>query len=123
MLILSSIQDLIANGVSQHKELPTNRFNLHDSFRATQDRKFAEKRKFYGNFLDHVDSFDNAFFRTSAKEALNMDPQQRILLELAFQAMDSSGYLASHRREAGDCVGCFIGASYTEYLNNTNAVR
>lgn len=49
------------------------------------------------------------------------DPQQRILLELAYEAIDSSGYLYSHRRESGDRVGCFIGASFCEYLDNTNA--
>ncbi|CAF9935749.1 MAG: hypothetical protein ALECFALPRED_006543 [Alectoria fallacina] len=49
-----------------------------------------------------------------------MDPQQRVLLELAYQAMDSSGYLGSHRRESGDPVGCFIGASFAEYLDNTS---
>ena len=50
-----------------------------------------------------------------------MDPQQRLLLELAYQAMDSSGYLGSHQRESGDPVGCFIGVSFAEYLDNTNA--
>ncbi|KAK3394800.1 hypothetical protein B0H63DRAFT_58147 [Podospora didyma] len=50
-----------------------------------------------------------------------MDPQQRLLLETAFEAMDSSGYLRHHERSRGDPVGCFIGASYTEYLENTSA--
>lgn len=50
-----------------------------------------------------------------------MDPQQRVLLELAYQAMDSSGYLRSHKRDNGDNIGCFIGASFNEYLDNTSA--
>ena len=118
---LEELWNLISSGNSQHKELSTDRFDLHGSFRASQDRKFSEKRKFYGNFIDEIDRFDNAFFRTNPKEAINMDPQQRVLLELAVQAMDSSGYLGSHQRESGDCVGCFIGASFAEYLDNTNA--
>jgi len=118
---MDELWDLISSGTSRHTEVPTDRFDLHGSFRASQDRKFTDKRKFYGNFIDHVDSFDHAFFRTNPKEALNMDPQQRVLLELAYQAMDSSGYLGSHRRESGDPVGCFIGASFAEYLDNTNA--
>lgn len=118
---LEELWDLISSGASQHAEVPTDRFDLHGSFRASQDRKFTDKRKFYGNFIDHVGNFDHAFFRTNPKEALNMDPQQRVLLELAYQAMDSSGYLGSHRRESGDPVGCFIGASFAEYLDNTNA--
>ena len=118
---LEELWDLISSGTSCHTEVPTDRFNLHGSFRASQDRKFTDKRKFYGNFVDQVENFDHAFFRTNPKEALNMDPQQRVLLELAFQAMDSSGYLGSHKRESGDAVGCFIGASFAEYLDNTNA--
>ena len=116
---LEELWDLISKGSSQHKELPVSRVNMHGSFRAMQDWKFAGKRKFFGNFIDDVDNFDNTFFKMNAKEALNMDPQQRILLELAYQAMESSGYLRNHRREAGDQVGCFIGASFTEYLDNT----
>ena len=118
---MEELWDLISSGTSRHTELPTDRFDLPGSFRASQDRKFTDKRKFYGNFIDQIENFDHAFFRTNPKEALNMDPQQRVLLELAYQAMDSSGYLASHRRESGDAVGCFIGASFAEYLDNTNA--
>ena len=118
---MEELWDLISSGSSRHTEVPTNRFDLHGSFRASQDRKFTDKRKFYGNFIEQVENFDHAFFRTNPKEALNMDPQQRVLLELAYQAMDSSGYLRSHRRESGDPVGCFIGASFAEYLDNTNA--
>ena len=118
---MEELWDLMSSGSSRHSELPTDRFDLHGSFRASQDRKFTEKRKFFGNFIDHVENFDHAFFRTNPKEALNMDPQQRLLLELAYQAMDSSGYLGSHQRESGDPVGCFIGASFAEYLDNTNA--
>lgn len=118
---IEELWDLISSGISRHTEVPTDRFDLHGSFRASQDRKFTDKRKFYGNFVDQVENFDHAFFRTNPKEALNMDPQQRVLLELAYQAMDSSGYLGSHRRESGDSVGCFIGASFAEYLDNTNA--
>ena len=118
---IEELWDLISSGRSRHKEVPTDRFNIHGSSRASQDRKFTEKRKFYGNFVDNIENFDHSFFRTNPKEAMNMDPQQRVLLELAYQAMESSGYLGSHEREAGDHVGCFIGASFAEYLDNTNA--
>ncbi|MCJ1282148.1 hypothetical protein MMC26_001471 [Xylographa opegraphella] len=118
---MEELWDLISSGTSRHVEVPTDRFDISGSFRASQDRKFTDKRKFYGNFIDQVDNFDHAFFRTNPKEALNMDPQQRVLLELAYQAMESSGYLGSHQRESGDTVGCFIGASFAEYLDNTNA--
>lgn len=92
---------------------------MHKSFRAMQNEKW--KPKWFGNFIDGADEFDWNFFRSNVKAAANMDPQQRILLELTYEALDSAGYLRRHRRENGDKVGCFIGASYVEYADNTNA--
>lgn len=118
---LDELWDLVSEARSTHQQVPKERIDLHGSFRASQDEKYMSKRTFYGNFIDDPDAFDNNFFGTNAKEAASMDPQQRILLELAFQAMESSGYLGRHRRKAGDPYGCFIGASFVEYLENTNS--
>ncbi|OBR09777.1 Polyketide synthase [Colletotrichum higginsianum IMI 349063] len=118
---LDELWEVISQGQTRLEKLRTDRFDLGGSHRAAQDRDWVTKREFYGNFIDDVRGFDNAFFGISPREAAYMDPQQRILLETAFEAMDSSGYLRHHRRERGDPVGCFIGASYTEYLENTSA--
>ncbi|KAK3902479.1 BcPKS16, polyketide synthase [Staphylotrichum tortipilum] len=117
---LEELWAMLAEGADRHQELPTDRFDMHGSFRATQSGNFVKGRTFYGNLIDDVQRFDNAFFGVSAREAVNMDPQQRILLELSYEALEAAGYLATHRREDGDNVGCFIGASFVEYLDNTN---
>lgn len=116
---LEELWQLIARGESRAVEVPTDRFDLHGSFKAGLDQKWASKQKFWGNFIDDPDRFDHAFFKISPREAMNMDPQQRVLLEVAYQALDSSGYLRNHRRESADDIGCFIGASFVEYLDNT----
>ncbi|GKT46886.1 citrinin polyketide synthase [Colletotrichum spaethianum] len=118
---LDELWDIISQGQSKAEKLPNDRFDIHGSYRAYQDPEWMKTREFYGNFIDSVKGFDNTFFGISPREAMYMDPQQRILLETAFEAMDSSGYLRHHRRDRGDPVGCFIGASYTEYLENTAA--
>ncbi|KAK8137267.1 6-methylsalicylic acid synthase [Apiospora sp. TS-2023a] len=118
---LEDLWDIISQGQSRLEKLRPERCSPKDSYRAIQDPAWIAKREFYGNFIDDVDAFDHAFFGISPREAAHMDPQQRLLLETAFQAMDSSGYLHDHQRERGDPVGCFIGASYTEYLENTSA--
>ncbi|KAI9647086.1 hypothetical protein NHQ30_005088 [Ciborinia camelliae] len=123
---LDELWKLIANGTDCHQEVLKDRFDLHGSYRASQSGSFVNERKFYGNFVDDVQRFDNSFFGINPREAANMDPQQRMLLELSFEALDSSGYLSTHNREigdkaTGDNVGCFIGASFVEYLDNTNA--
>lgn len=118
---LEELWDLISGGESRAEEVPLERIDIPANFRSrlSQDAKSTSRPKYYGNFLDQIDCFDNKFFGISHKEASAMDPQQRILLETAVEAMESSGYLRSHRRESGDPVGCFIGASFVEYKDNT----
>ncbi|PWY93856.1 ketoacyl-synt-domain-containing protein [Aspergillus sclerotioniger CBS 115572] len=118
---LEDLWDIISQGRIKFEEVPKDRCRIEGSFRGQQDRKWMNQRKFYGNFVDDVAAFDNAFFGISPREAAYMDPQQRLLLATAFEAMDSSGYLRNHRKEDGDPVGCFIGSTYTEYLENTCA--
>ncbi|KAK0637387.1 hypothetical protein B0T17DRAFT_613985 [Bombardia bombarda] len=115
---MEELWEVISTGQDTHEELKANRFNMYGGYRAFQSGKFAKNRKWYGNFVEGVDRFDRAFFGANAREMANMDPQQRMLLELAYEAMESYGYTKSHVRSSGDNVGCFIGASFTEYLEN-----
>ena len=118
---LDEYWQLISEGRDMHQELPSDRFDLRHSYRASLSGDFVQKRKFFGNFVSRIDQFDHGFFSINAREAVNMDPQQRMLLELAYETMESSGYMRNHERARGDNVGCFIGASFVEYLDNTNA--
>ncbi|KAK4203201.1 conidial yellow pigment biosynthesis polyketide synthase [Triangularia verruculosa] len=115
---LDELWTLIANKIDCSRELPADRFDLPKTFRASAQSPFTHSRKFYGNFLSNIKSFDNAFFNISPREAASMDPQQRLLLELSHEALDSSGYFTA---ESDDNIGCFIGASFVEYLGNTNS--
>ncbi|KAF2654186.1 ketoacyl-synt-domain-containing protein [Lophiostoma macrostomum CBS 122681] len=115
---LDELWDLLSTKQDRHEVVKTDRVNIANSYRALQSGNFAKNRKWYGNFIEGVDRFDKAFFGTNAREMANMDPQQRMLLELAYEAMECYGYTKSHVRSQGDNVGCFIGASFTEYLEN-----
>jgi acyl transferase domain-containing protein/SAM-dependent methyltransferase/acyl carrier protein len=117
---LEKLWDFISKGGDTHQELPDDRIDPSKSFRASQDRSSSiESKRYFGNFLDDIKRFDNSAFGINAKEATNLDPQQRMLLELSYEALESSGYLASHTR--GDPVGCFIGGSLNEYIENTTS--
>ncbi|KAK8051164.1 hypothetical protein PG993_002549 [Apiospora rasikravindrae] len=120
---MAELWELVASGDSCVRELPSDRFKASENYRILTSGSSSQwqDRRLYGNFIDDVKRFDNAFFGISAREAANMDPQQRIMLELSFEALEDSGYLASHRRETGDDVGCFIGLVLGEYVENTNA--
>ncbi|KAH7303835.1 BcPKS16, polyketide synthase [Stachybotrys elegans] len=117
---LDELWELMLRGQSMCTPVPPDRAPLMESYRLSQDSNLS-KRKFFGNFIDDIHDFDYAFFQMNAKEAAAMDPQQRILLELAYESLDSSGYLRHHQRSNSDRVGCFIGASSQEYTENTNS--
>ncbi|ASP22066.1 6-deoxyerythronolide-B synthase EryA1, modules 1 and 2 [Antarctobacter heliothermus] len=61
----------------------------------------------YGGYLDQIDHFDAGFFHVSPREAARMDPQQRLILETAWEAMEDSGTPAD--RLSGRRVGVFVG--------------
>ncbi|MER8996068.1 amino acid adenylation domain-containing protein [Mesorhizobium sp. M0678] len=71
--------------------------------------------------ISGVDLFDAAFFGVSPKEAAWMDPQQRILLETTYQALDHAGY--GSRETAEDRVGVFAGVGANHYLAERDAGR
>src|SRR2546423_3888204 len=52
-----------------------------------------------GAFLDRVDGFDADFFGISPREAAGMDPQQRLVLELAWEALEDAGIIPAAPRE------------------------
>jgi hypothetical protein len=56
-------------------------------------------------FADSAESFDPAFFKLNAAEARQMDPHQRILLEVSHEALAAAGVLNAHKGSASSKVG------------------
>jgi acyl transferase domain-containing protein len=63
--------------------------------------------------LEGVESFDASFFGYSPRDAELLDPQQRLFLEAAWQALENAGY---DPRDTGGRVGVFAGQSFNSYL-------
>ncbi|MER7107173.1 SDR family NAD(P)-dependent oxidoreductase [Streptomyces sp. NPDC000229] len=93
-------------------EVPEDRFER----RRFVDRAAQRAGKSYtaaGGFLSDVAGFDAAYFGISPREAAQMDPQHRLLLEMAVEALDDAGIPASSL--AGSDTGVFIGMSDHSY--------
>lgn len=67
----------------------------------------GESEYYDGVFLDHIDHFDHEFFNIPPKEADLMDPNQRLLLETVWQAIEDGGY--SGGKLAGSKTGVYVG--------------
>ncbi|WP_426959652.1 SDR family NAD(P)-dependent oxidoreductase [Muricoccus radiodurans] len=70
---------------------------------------------FAGGYLRDAYGFDAAAFGFSPREAAQMDPQQRVLLEVVWEALEDAGLPPS--RLARERVGVFVGASSTDYAD------
>lgn len=66
-----------------------------------------------GGYIEDIASFDAEFFGLSPLEAANMDPQQRIILHLTWEALEDAGIPANTLR--GMPVGVFIGSTNNDY--------
>jgi hypothetical protein len=76
--------------------------------------------KWWGSFLRDPDAFDHKFFKKSSREALSWDPQLRILLEVVYEAMESSGYFGTVDKSLPEDWGCYIGAGSSNWCDNVS---
>jgi len=63
--------------------------------------------------LNEPESFDAAFFGISPREAQSIDPQQRVFLECAWEALEHAGHAG---KVAGAAVGVYAGCGMNTYL-------
>jgi acyl transferase domain-containing protein len=84
--------DLLINGRNARTEVPKERFDINQYYDPDPDQKGKIYTK-YGAFLKDIDIalFDTKFFGISPREAEMMDPQQRMLLEVVWEALEDAG--------------------------------
>ena len=102
---------LLIDGTVATGPLPAGRWSEYagDAYMRT---KLAEEST-DGGYLADIAGFDNEFFGLSPLEAQNMDPQQRIMLEVAWEALEDAHIPADALR--GTATGVFVGSSNNDY--------
>lgn len=103
---------LLREGVDAITEMKPGRRDADALFEHDSDAP-GEVNTRWGGFLEHVEQFDPDFFNISRREAALIDPQQRILLEVAWEALEDAGLVAE--KLAGTRAGVFIGISTNDY--------
>ncbi|KAK5173464.1 uncharacterized protein LTR77_002145 [Saxophila tyrrhenica] len=88
---LQEFWSLLVSGLDMHEEIPPNRFDVKEFYDAAGEGRNAMRTR-YGCFLKDPGLFDNLFFNVSPKEAMQMDPLQRMLLMSTYEALQQSGY-------------------------------
>lgn len=109
----------LKNGKDCITEIPEDRWDWREYF----DKDKNKPGKMYckwGGFLDGVDLFDPSFFNISPREAVYMDPQERMFLECAYKTLEDAGYTRNindgqFSNRLGGNVGVYAGVMYEEY--------
>ncbi|WP_404785485.1 aminotransferase class I/II-fold pyridoxal phosphate-dependent enzyme [Altericista sp. CCNU0014] len=103
---------LLHDNVDAISEVPPSRWDLNAFYDPdpTQPHKMNTR---WGGFLENVDRFDPTFFGITPREANTIDPQQRLILEVAWEALEDAGQVP--QQLSGSKTGVFIGISSHDY--------
>jgi acyl transferase domain-containing protein/acyl carrier protein len=103
---------LLAQGRDAIREVPAERWDMDARYSAQRQQAGSVYARHAG-LLDDIGGFDPAFFGITPREALSMDPQQRLVLETAWRALEDAGLDPAGL--SGSATGVFVGATARDY--------
>jgi acyl transferase domain-containing protein/NADPH:quinone reductase-like Zn-dependent oxidoreductase/acyl carrier protein len=109
---IESFHRMLFEGQDNIVQIPQTRWDNRKYFKTVgdQDNLICTNE---GGYLDDIDKFDPAFFLISPKEARYMDPQQRIMLELCWHALENAGLNPVELRGGDGSI--YLGTSSLDY--------
>ena len=109
-----SFWDLLRSGTDAITEIPPDRWDV-DAYYDPDPEAAGKMSTRWGGFMDQVDQFDPQFFGISPREARGMDPQQRLCLEVSWEALEHAG--RSPASLEGSRTGVYLGVCTNDYAN------
>lgn len=109
---VEELWEALMHGRNLVTEIPKDRWGMegfYDSDRSNKQRSYCK----WGSFLNDVYGFEPSFFHITPKEAKYMDPQQRVLMEESYKALEDAGY--SYEMLDGIKCGAFYGIMNNDY--------
>ena len=103
---------LLRNGIDTVCDVPADRWD-GDAWYDSDLSAVGKTATKSGAFLDRIDGFDAEYFGILPREAQRMDPQQRLFLEVAIEALDDAGLTREQLR--GSRTGVFIASYHNDY--------
>jgi phthiocerol/phenolphthiocerol synthesis type-I polyketide synthase D len=107
-----SFWQLLVDGRDAVSEVPADRWDA-DAFYDPDPQAPGRMTTKWGGFVDDVAGFDADFFGITPREAVAMDPQQRILLEVAWEALEHAGLAPDSL--SGSRTAAIMGVSAWDY--------
>ena len=109
---LEEFWENLKKGMDCITEIPQERWDYQKYYNREKGIKDKAYSK-WGGFLSDYDMFDPLFFGITPRDAEMMDPQERLFLEVTWQAMEDAGY--NLEKLKGYEVGVYVGVMYGHY--------
>ena len=108
----SAYWNLLREGRDAVREVPSDRWNIEEYYDPdpTVPGKMNTK---WGGFLENIHDFDADFFGISPREAVRVDPQQRLVLEVAWEALEDAGIAPTSLAQSK--TGVYVGVIGSDY--------
>ena len=112
----ASFWELLEQGRDAITAVPPERWNTDAWYDPDPDAQGKMTTR-WGGFLKGLEDFDPLFFGISPREAKSVDPQERLLLECTWEALERAGFTTEQLRNSP--TGVFMGLCGTEYQHRT----
>jgi len=109
----ASFLQVLRDGTDTISDFPRDRANA-DRWYDPNPEAIGKAYIMKAGYLDKIDGFDPTLFGITPREAVGMDPQQRLALEVALEALENAGIAGDSL--GGSRTGVYVGASTNDYV-------